>query len=226
MAESNSYSQLGIGLTSNPKVTNPGLGSHVAKVIDLLSDDEESPPPTSANPVPTPKRTPRQITQCNKCDGFGGVYEERHVKDRESAKVNYGSHMRMTPVKCDRCRWPRGTPRAWSRSRVSGEQIPIEDESQPDKEDDQETRRIQECEVCGEEKYEARFPTLITETCEHAQRSCKACVKAWISTQVKGKSPNVVCPSCPKILEHNDVMRLASKKDYDRYTLYMLIQTA
>lgn len=78
------------------------------------------------------------------------------------------------------------------------------------------------CPICTDDKRIIDIPRQITADCGHKPTACKDCVRHWIHTTMETVSHDrLTCPECHKPLQFNDVKRLASREDFDRYDSLM-----
>jgi hypothetical protein len=73
--------------------------------------------------------------------------------------------------------------------------------------------KTQTCEICGEAKDVAVFPTRPTAQCQHNSSTCSQCLRLWIESQIDaGNLMHIKCPGkdCDKEMAHSDVQHLAS----------------
>ncbi len=76
-----------------------------------------------------------------------------------------------------------------------------------------------ECVTCTRTLAASSFPKyLSTDKCQHLINTCKACLKAWITSQMGSTTyDKIACPECPQIMQNSDMLIHATKADYARF---------
>lgn len=75
-----------------------------------------------------------------------------------------------------------------------------------------------ECIVCMERHFPTAFPDgPPSASCQHASDTCLDCLHRSVATQLTDKGfDQIVCPSCPSVLEYEDVQKSASSDAFER----------
>ncbi|KAK3681506.1 hypothetical protein LTR37_020885 [Vermiconidia calcicola] len=78
-----------------------------------------------------------------------------------------------------------------------------------------------ECTSCTRTLAASSFPKYLpTDTChgKHRINTCKACLKAWIATQMETRMYDKIrCPECPELMQNGDVKIHGSKKCWEQF---------
>jgi hypothetical protein len=77
-------------------------------------------------------------------------------------------------------------------------------------------RPLLTCMTCLEDKFLDRFPSRISNTCQHDVTMCKNCVRHWINERLNTSGLEIPCPECTEMIQHDDVKRLASESQFQR----------
>ncbi|CAG8577037.1 4875_t:CDS:2 [Gigaspora margarita] len=75
-----------------------------------------------------------------------------------------------------------------------------------------------ECNICVEKKSPTLF-LAVTTKCKHDKTICRNCVERYIDANLNGKGDVFIqCPfeGCKKVIEHNDVKRIANQELFER----------
>jgi hypothetical protein len=77
--------------------------------------------------------------------------------------------------------------------------------------------KVEECCACGELARHSDFIEKPTSECTHSGKTCRTCLRNWISTSLDGGQwEKVSCPECQSVLHYSDVQQHADPELFDR----------
>ena len=158
-------------------------------------------------------RDSEQPWKCNKCGGLGGIWVQRALKFVRHHRRHH--FIRWQGVNCDEYEPISGWNRRWPQ--VQDTELIHLTPKNPNKELVLFAPR-RECNVCGNDKLEEEFPTLITLSCTHGRTTCFACMHNWIHAQLEDDILAIPCPvpDCDQHMDANDIQRQSSEAVYLR----------